>query len=145
MATILSVAKYIQSKLGDISAMKLQKLAYYSQAWTLVWDEKELFPEDFQAWANGPVSPDLFNKHRGEFLINENMFESVEDDLSDDEKCNIDKVLDHYGLRTAQWLSDLTHAEDPWQNARKSACVDDGERCAQIITKGDMHLYYSGL
>jgi len=49
MASVFSVAKYIHSQLGDISAMKLQKLTYYSQAWTLVWDEEVLFQEDFQA------------------------------------------------------------------------------------------------
>jgi uncharacterized phage-associated protein len=145
MASIFSVAKYIHSKLGDISAMKLQKLAYYSQAWTLVWDEKELFSEDFQAWANGPVCPELYSVHRGEFLITNTMFLGNIDDLTSDEKENIDKVLEHYGDKTAQWLSDLTHMEDPWINARQEAHVQDGERCDKIINKGEMHLYYSGL
>jgi uncharacterized phage-associated protein len=145
MASILSVAKYIHSELGDISAMKLQKLAYYSQAWSLVWEEKELFPEDFQAWANGPVSPDLYSRHRGEFLITSNMFLDIEDDLTNNQKENINKVIEHYGEKTAQWLSDLTHIEDPWLNARNEACVQEGERCDMIITKGDIHLYYSGL
>lgn len=145
MASILSVAKYIHSQTGDISAMKLQKLAYYSQAWTLVWDEDELFSEDFEAWANGPVSPVLYNIHRGEFKITETMFSYIEDDLTKKEKENIDKILEHYGDKTAQWLSDLTHMEDPWLNARKEACVEEGEICSQTITKGEIHLYYSGL
>ncbi|WP_307850044.1 MULTISPECIES: type II toxin-antitoxin system antitoxin SocA domain-containing protein [unclassified Saccharopolyspora] len=42
-----------------MTAMKLQKLVYYSQAWHLVWDERPLFDEPVQAWANGPVVPDL--------------------------------------------------------------------------------------
>lgn len=28
---------------------------YYAQAWSLVWDEKPLFPERIEAWVNGPV------------------------------------------------------------------------------------------
>jgi len=145
MATILSVAKYIQSRFDNISSMKLQKLTYYSQAWNLVWEERELFHEDFEAWANGPVSPDLYARHRGEFLIHPQMFDDIPDDLTEIEKENIDKVLVHYGDKTAQWLSDLTHIEYPWENTRQLACVEDGERCSAIITKGEMHLYYSGL
>lgn len=40
MVNVLNVAKYILSRLGPMSAMKLQKLVYYSQAWSLVWDER---------------------------------------------------------------------------------------------------------
>jgi uncharacterized phage-associated protein len=125
--------------------MKLQKLTYYSQAWNLVWEERELFHEDFEAWANGPVSPELYVRHRGEFLVNSQMFADIPDDLTKTEEENIDKVLAHYGDKTAQWLSDLTHMEDPWNIARTQAGVSDGERCNTIINKGEMHLYYSGL
>lgn len=62
MTNIFDVAKYILEKSGSMSTMKLQKLCYYSQAWSLVWDDKSLFPEDFEAWANCPVCPKLFAK-----------------------------------------------------------------------------------
>lgn len=60
MATVFDVAEYILQKLGEVTTMKLQKLVYYCQAWSLVWDEQPLFEDDFQAWANGPVCPALF-------------------------------------------------------------------------------------
>ena len=40
MTTVHDVAAYILQKLGKMTTMKLQKLVYYSQAWSLVWDEK---------------------------------------------------------------------------------------------------------
>ncbi len=43
MATAHDVADFILAKLGAMSAMKLQKLVYYSQAWHLTWAEKPLF------------------------------------------------------------------------------------------------------
>ncbi len=55
--SVESVAAYILSQHGKLSAMKLQKLVYYCQAWSLVWDEAPLFQEQIQAWANGPVVP----------------------------------------------------------------------------------------
>ena len=54
-----------------MTTMKLQKLIYYSQAWSLVWDEKPLFAERIEAWANGPVCPDLYNLHRGRYTVDD--------------------------------------------------------------------------
>jgi len=45
----VDVADYILQERGTMSAMKLQKLVFYSQAWHLVWEDTELFPEEIQA------------------------------------------------------------------------------------------------
>ena len=45
MVSAHDVASYILRELGKTTTMKLQKLVYYSQAWSLVWDEKALFQE----------------------------------------------------------------------------------------------------
>ncbi len=62
------VARYIlewfDSKGEQISTWKLQKLVYYCQAWSLVWDDNILFPEEIQAWTDGPVCPALYAMHR---------------------------------------------------------------------------------
>ena len=50
MTSIFDVAAYVLDKLGVMTTMKLEKLCYYSQAWSLVWDERRLFPERFEAW-----------------------------------------------------------------------------------------------
>ena len=44
MATVFDVAAYILAKRGEMTAWKLQKLVYYSQAWSLVWDQRPIFP-----------------------------------------------------------------------------------------------------
>ena len=54
--------------------MKLQKLVYYCQAWSLAWDDKPLFDEDFEAWANHPVCPELFKHHKGKVYIRSRFF-----------------------------------------------------------------------
>ena len=74
MANIFNVARYILSHKGKMSTWKLQKLCFYSQAWALAWTEKPLFEEDFEAWTNGPVSPTLFDAHRGRFSVTEHDF-----------------------------------------------------------------------
>lgn len=146
MANIFDVAAYILTKQGQMSTMKLQKLCYYSQAWTLVWDDKPLFEEDFEAWANGPVCRPLYELRRGEFSICADQIHPLyfsSEGLNESQKENIDKVLAYYGNRDAQWLSTLTHMEAPWQIAREG--VPPGARSDCIIKKEYMGMYYAGL
>lgn len=144
MANVFTTAKYILDTKGSMSAMKLQKLCYYCQAWSLVWDDKELFPEDFQAWANGPVCVELFHHTQGSFTVNaSDEADRVDGELDANQKDTVNKVLDYYAQHDAQWLSRLTHMEKPWNDARQG--VHPGEGCNNIITKASMAEYYGGL
>ncbi|NIY94641.1 Panacea domain-containing protein [Vibrio diazotrophicus] len=144
MATEFDVVKYILEELGEISAMKLQKLVYYSQAWSLVWDEEELFSEDFEAWANGPVLRSLYHEHRGLFKVNADTFsQGNKEELTEDQVETIDKVLEFYGDKSAQWLSNLTHKESPWKDARGT--LEAMASSSEVITKGSMEEYYAAL
>lgn len=146
MARVLDVAAYILAKHGPMTAMKLQKLVYYSQAWHLVWDEEPLFNEDIEAWANGPVVPALYRAHRGRLQLQPE--ESLGGDasgLTNSERETIDAVLHAYGDKSANWLSELTHREDPWRDARRNAGLHDGERGSAIINPADMYEYYDSL
>ena len=50
---------------GDsITHLKLQKLIYYSQAWSLALNGIALFEEDFEAWAHGPVIPEVYQEYK---------------------------------------------------------------------------------
>ncbi len=139
---VFDVAAYILEKKGTMSTMKLQKLVYYSQAWSLVWDEKPLFEEDIQAWANGPVVRDLFYFHRGRYEIgtvkigNPRLLEQEQQDT-------VDAVLDYYGDKSSQWLIELTHLEDPWIQTREG--LPPLERGNKVIPLDSMADYYSSL
>src|SRR5271169_3358892 len=63
------IAAYILEKNGSMTAMKLEKLVYYAQAWSIVWNESPLFRERIEAWAAGPVVPALYYRHRGDYLV----------------------------------------------------------------------------
>ena len=144
MADVFDVAKYILKEVGEVSTWKLQKLCYYSQAWTLGWGEPELFSEDFEAWPNGPVCPDLFLKHKGLFNISyDGLKFGNENNLEDCQKENIDIIIRDYGDKEAYWLREQTHGEDPWKNARKG--LPEGASSNEVITKDSMGIYYGGL
>ena len=135
------VAAYILQKTGPMSAMKLQKLVYYSQAWSLVWDERPLFPERIEAWANGPVVRHLYDKHRGVFELSS--WIGRPENLDQDARETVDSVVQHYGPMKAQWLSHLTHQEHPWRDARHG--LREGERGSSEITQAALMEYYHGL
>lgn len=145
MTDVFDVAKYILQKRGSMTTMttmKLQKLVYYCQAWSLVWDEKPLFGGEIQAWASGPVVRELYDLHRGMFTISD-IPNGKTRNLNPEEKATIDTVLEAYGNKPAQWLADLTHMESPWNEARKG--IEPGENCENAITLASMHEYYSSL
>lgn len=147
MANVFDVAAYILRRMADIepgaiTAWKLQKLVYYSQAWSLVWDDAPIFEEPIEAWANGPVCPALYAKHRGEFKVSK-LAVGDERALSQDEIETIEKVIEHYGKHSSQHLSQLTHAEAPWIGAREG--LAPGERGNHVIPHDAMAEYYGGL
>ena len=144
MTTALDVAAYILQERGEMSTWKLQKLVYYSQAWHSVWEDKPLFDEEIEAWANGPVVPRLYREHRGQFVLSRDQFAPGDpEQLTDREKIAIDAVLNFYGDKSGQWLSELTHSEAPWINARVG--LRPTERGSRLIPVADMAEYYGGL
>lgn len=143
MATVFDVAAYILEQRGPMTAMKLQKLVYYSQAWSLVWDEEPLFDEPIEAWANGPVVPRLYDEHRGMFKVSPGTISGRARRLTSNQRDTVDKVLAYYGKKPSAWLSDLTHMEQPWRDVRGD--LPPGAHSHEVITHAAMAEYYGGL
>ena len=129
MATVFDVAKYILDKYGAMSAMKLQKLVFYS----------------FEAWAKGPVCRELFNAHKGKFMLRDsNFLKPCAQDISrlnDEQRETIDVVAGGLIDLPPYRLSDMVHQEKPWLDARGDCHA--GARCENVITKESMEDYYS--
>lgn len=145
MASVLDVAKYILEKHGEMSAMKLQKLVYYAQAWSLVWDDSPLFDSRIEAWANGPVCPELYDVHRGCFFVTAGTIgdRGRSEALKKYERDTLDIVLENYADKSARWLSEQTHSEAPWRNARKG--IPPSERSNKEISWSAMGEFYGSL
>lgn len=138
MVTVLDVAAYILKKTDALAPTKLQKLCYYAQAWSLVWDEAPLFAENIKAWANGPVVPQLWHAYKD---VSGKLGEP--EALSADQRKTVDAVLGFYGDMTAQELSHLTHQEAPWKAARVG--LQPTQRGNKAITHDSMRAYYESL
>jgi len=143
MASAIDVAAYILEQIGSVTTMKLQELVYYSQARCLVVEDDLLFDNRIEAWANGPVVPDLFHAHSGKYMIGRgalDQFASLST-LSDSQRAAIDRVIELFRSYSGERLRALTHNETPWADARRG--YRPGERCENEITAESMRKYYS--
>lgn len=131
MADIIDVMGYVESRMPTLSEMQRHKLAYYIQAWSLVWLGRPMFDDRIEAWQKGPVIRAL--RHR-----------SVQpyDGLGPRDAAVIDAVLAHYGRGCGSALSDLSNAEPPWQDTWEAHNDGDGH-CSHEIARDAMRRYYT--
>lgn len=117
MATVYDVAQAIVERLPEAGrdSMRLQKLVYFAQSWSLAWDARPLFGEQIEAWKDGPVVRDLYRamKYEGGFKSKADTSR-----LDDAAIATVNAVVNAYGVKPATWLSELTHRETPWLTAR---------------------------
>ena len=142
MSKVDDVAAAVLERTGPIDTFKLQKLVYYCQAWHLVWEAQPLFPEAIQAWAGGPVVPELYATHRGQYSV-DGWPQGDSSKLSESQRETVAIVVAAYGKLSGRQLSHLTHGEAPWLKARGD--LGPGERGSRAIDLEDMQDYYSGL
>ena len=135
MYSAKAVANYFLDK-GDakgvpISPMKVIKLVYVAHGWSLALTGKALINEIVEAWAYGPVIPEIYHAFK-EFVDNPitnraylpEGLEVSPTDIIDNDKFTVgellDLVWDNYKDFTALELSDLTHREGtPWHTISK--------------------------
>lgn len=134
----------IDRESGDsITHLKLQKLVYYAQAWSLALCDKSLFEEDFQAWAHGPVVRSLYEIYKDSSWNALDLPDKplIEFDAETEELLN--DVWKIYGQHSAKYLEELTHSEDPWIITRGDLSPE--ERSEEIISRELITAYYQGV
>jgi uncharacterized phage-associated protein len=145
MAHIQDVAAYILKLYGGMTAMKLQKLCYYCYGYHLAWEERPLFQERFQAWANGPVCAELYRLQHGRFQLESGDLPGQPAVLDSGESESVDLVLSAYGGLTAHQLSSMTHSELAWVRARQRAGAVDLDSSTEVLLDEDIFEYFDAL
>lgn len=117
MDSILEIARYICQQYKKISGetldeMKLHKLLYFAQRESFAVLGKPLFIENMEAWIYGPVSPEVRAN-----------YETLKKDktpsrISRMGKKIVNRVLKKYAAIASWKLSQLSHEEISWRNAR---------------------------
>ncbi len=130
---------YIHRELFDesLSPMKLQKLCYYAQGYSLA-EGKELFPEDFQAWQHGPVIYDLYTKYK------HLQWHQISEETGDPDSNVYDFLKDivaAYGRYDGAALSTMTHRDAPWLEARGD--LDESAGSTAEISKTSLRGFFT--
>lgn len=111
------IEKVNQTEWDDITNLKLQKMLYYCQGFSIAILKKSLFSDKILAWKHGPVIRSVYNDYR---KYNGDIITEIENGdlskLSNEQKCLIDDVYSVYGKYSAWHLRNLTHEEPTWKN-----------------------------
>lgn len=142
--SVRDVALYILETEGQMGTMKLQKLVFYCQAYSLAWFKRPMFQEDVEAWIHGPVIRGLWNLHRRLFSFSAAELKEKAPDadwslLTSTDRRVVRSILNSVGALSGLDLRDRTHDESPWIDA-----FDANERWHDtVITHKAMEEYYS--
>lgn len=149
MAALYDVSDYTVLKVvgggGSITVLKLHKLVYYIQAWSLAFGKGRMFDGKFQAWVHGPVSRQLYDRYPDKSMYSSVSYEDMAAGfnpgrLNDQERAIIDSVLEAYGDFAGYQLEEMTHRELPWIEARGE--VPPSARSESLISDETMASFY---
>src|ERR1700691_1457342 len=132
----------MEERRQPVNNLKLQKLLYYAQAWHLGFYGVPLFHERIQAWVKGPVVPAVFQRYKqyGCMNIRNSPADAIEP-LPPETAEHLNDVLEAYAHYSGSDLSTMTHAEDPWTEAREG--LKDSVSSNREISNDAMRRYYS--
>ena len=143
--SIFEIADWFLAK-ESMTPKKLQKLAYYAESWSRALLDRSIVQDtEFEAWAHGPVSPELYDKYRDygwNDIPKNNKFVYISDEKDLD---LLESVWLTYGEMSANALEAQTHVETPWKNARFRGQADEGDFCKEKISKEDMANFYKSI
>lgn len=125
--------------------LRLNKLMYFAQAWSLVLRGKPLFTEPIEAWTLGPVIPSVYHKYKG---YGKSQITSIDsqfrlDFLDDEEQQLLFATMAYYGDYSTHGLVDLSHETDsPWAKACdvKASVIQPDDICAFFSKKQPLKL-----
>lgn len=106
------IGKYKEISGGTLSETKLHKLLYFTQREAYAITGAPAFDGVFEGWRYGPVSRDVRSVYyNGEIVV-------PTGDISDGLKYIANNVILEYGSLAAWKLSELSHKDSSWRNAR---------------------------
>ena len=119
---------------------RLHLLAYYCQAWYLVWEQVPLFASPIEAVESGPVIPDI-----DLLLDSPTGLEERASRLSDTQRLTIDTVIEAYAAFDDRELGELARSERPWQLTRNQAPTEQSEARNTTIQLDVMREFYASV
>lgn len=120
MASALDAAAYLLRLAEEdntvVTHLKLQKLCYYAQGYSLALMSEPMFDEPIEAWEHGPVVRALWNEYKS-YGSQPIPAPSHDAEIEPWRARLLDQVDRRFGWMTAWDLRNQTHDEMPWREA----------------------------
>lgn len=126
---------------NTIDNLKLNKLLYYVQGFSLVKLGYPMFDENIQAWDYGPVIPEIYHVFKccGKNSIEEPTTPFDESRFSTEELNLLIDIYNEYGKYTGWALKNMTHEKgSPWAQVYE-------KNQNKVITKKSIEEYFKNL
>lgn len=127
-ARVLCRAADFEAAEGEdrLTHMRVQKLLYYCQGWSLADRDRPLFDDAIEAWVHGPVVRSVYSRLSkfGSNTIDPADLGDYEDEIDPDDVVFIERVWKTYKDHSTTSLREMTHSEPPWKEARKGLPVE---------------------
>lgn len=136
MERIVDVAQYIYSEYkrqsgSSIDEMKLHKLLYFIQRESLAVTGEPMFLEEFEGWKYGPVCREVRTCYTEDGMYAENIRE-----IAPESMYIAKNIILQYGALESWKLSQLSHKELSWRNAREG--IPEGENGNRKLSMKDI-------
>ncbi len=140
------IANYIITHIGEVTPLALEKLLAFSNGVNYALNGERLILEESQAWAHGPVYPQIYNKYKryGYKPIDDGICSThgcMLSKLTRDELKAIDLVINTFGLYSPKILEKISHLQKPWQEKRIG--YKDDEVGREAIEESSIKLFYA--
>lgn len=123
-----------------LTNLRLQKLLYYVQGWSLAHRGRPMFSDEIQAWKYGPVVPTVYRRLQSN---NDKPISprGIKCEMSKLDVAFVASVWEDYKTYSAVGLLRMTHKEAPWIDARPGL-PEDANSSARITQKS-MRAFFS--
>jgi len=121
--------------------LRIQKLLYYVQGWSLALRQRALFEEEIEAWPMGPVVPSVYRQLKGfgaQVVMPVQVGEPC--DIPAVDAKLIETVWKEYGRYSANELIRMTHNERPWKDARNA--LSPTAKSSAILSKESLKAFF---
>jgi uncharacterized phage-associated protein len=140
------IANYIITHIGEVTPLALEKLLSFSNGVNYALNGKQLIFEECQAWAHGPVYPQMYNKYKsfGYKPIDDGIYSThgcMLSKLSAEEIKAIDLVIGTFGLYSPKILERISHSQEPWKEKRIGYKEDEAGR--EVIEEASIKMFYT--
>ena len=141
MAKALDVAAYLIWKAAqdrtEMTHLKLQKLCYYAQGYSLALYPESSFDDEIEVWDLGPIVPEVweqYHQYRRESIPSPD----TEPEIDVWRRKLLDGIFERFGWMSLWDIRNRTYDEEPWREAWYSI-----EQC-QTIDRTVMRDYLRG-